>query len=101
MPCNPADVRSRPATGPWATHAGPGLGNIATVWLVCSDVRSRLQDRVLVSGRGGCGVVPAAVLVPLPNTVIIFTANLGTRDIPKSVGLGFASGNDEGRTTSG
>ena len=30
------------------------------VWLFCSEVRVRLQDRVLGSGRGGCGVVPAA-----------------------------------------
>ena len=29
------------------------------------------------------------------NTVIIFTSNLGTQDISKAVGLGFAQGNDE------
>jgi ATP-dependent Clp protease ATP-binding subunit ClpC len=34
--------------------------------------------------------------VDFKNTVVIFTSNLGTRDISKAVGLGFVSGNDEG-----
>ena len=34
------------------------------VWLFCSDVRVKLQDRVLGSGRGGCGGVPAAGAIP-------------------------------------
>ncbi|MDN5860538.1 MAG: AAA family ATPase, partial [Pseudonocardia sp.] len=33
--------------------------------------------------------------VDFKNTVIIFTSNLGTQDISKAVGLGFAQGNDE------
>ncbi len=47
-----------------------------------------LEDGRLTDGQGRT--------VDFKNTVIIFTSNLGTRDISKAVGLGFASGNDEG-----
>ncbi len=47
-----------------------------------------LEDGRLTDGQGRT--------VDFKNTVIIFTSNLGTQDISKPVGLGFASGNDEG-----
>src|SRR6187431_3129888 len=47
-----------------------------------------LEDGRLTDGQGRT--------VDFKNTVIIFTSNLGTQDISKAVGLGFASGNDEG-----
>ena len=47
-----------------------------------------LEDGRLTDGQGRT--------VDFKNTVIIFTSNLGTRDISKAVGLGFAKGNDEG-----
>ncbi|WP_147945640.1 AAA family ATPase, partial [Microbispora sp. CSR-4] len=37
-------------------------------------------------------------VVDFKNTVIIMTTNLGTRDISKAVGLGFAKANDEEST---
>jgi ATP-dependent Clp protease ATP-binding subunit ClpC len=45
-----------------------------------------LEDGRLTDGQGRT--------VDFKNTVIIFTSNLGTRDISKAVGLGFAQGND-------
>src|SRR5215203_3772904 len=49
-----------------------------------------LEDGRLTDGQGRT--------VDFKNTVIIFTSNLGTRDISKAVGLGFASGSDEAST---
>ncbi len=49
-----------------------------------------LEDGRLTDGQGRT--------VDFKNTVIIFTSNLGTQDISKAVGLGFAQGNDEGST---
>ncbi|MHA6785740.1 ATP-dependent Clp protease ATP-binding subunit [Pseudonocardia saturnea] len=46
-----------------------------------------LEDGRLTDGQGRT--------VDFKNTVIIFTSNLGTQDISKAVGLGFAQGNDE------
>src|SRR6201991_1605158 len=46
-----------------------------------------LEDGRLTDGQGRT--------VDFKNTVIIFTTNLGTQDISKAVGLGFAAGNDE------
>ncbi len=45
-----------------------------------------LEDGRLTDGQGRT--------VDFKNTVIIFTSNLGTSDISKAVGLGFAQGND-------
>ncbi|WP_214403900.1 ATP-dependent Clp protease ATP-binding subunit [Pseudonocardia lacus] len=45
-----------------------------------------LEDGRLTDGQGRT--------VDFKNTVIIFTSNLGTQDISKAVGLGFAQGND-------
>ncbi|ATE52165.1 ATP-dependent Clp protease ATP-binding subunit [Actinosynnema pretiosum] len=45
-----------------------------------------LEDGRLTDGQGRT--------VDFKNTVIIFTSNLGTSDISKAVGLGFASGQD-------
>ena len=53
-------------------------------------IRDRLQvldDGRLTDGQGRT--------VDFKNTVIIFTTNLGTADISKAVGLGFAQSNDE------
>src|SRR3954465_13782166 len=47
-----------------------------------------LEDGRLTDGQGRTG--------DFKNTVIIFTSNLGTQDISKAVGLGFAQSNDEG-----
>jgi ATP-dependent Clp protease ATP-binding subunit ClpC len=47
-----------------------------------------LEDGRLTDGQGRT--------VDFKNTVIIFTSNLGTQDISKAVGLGFAQGNDAG-----
>jgi ATP-dependent Clp protease ATP-binding subunit ClpC len=47
-----------------------------------------LEDGRLTDGQGRT--------VDFKNTVIIFTSNLGTQDISKAVGLGFAHGNDPG-----
>ncbi|MDQ0378764.1 ATP-dependent Clp protease ATP-binding subunit [Amycolatopsis thermophila] len=47
-----------------------------------------LEDGRLTDGQGRT--------VDFKNTVLIFTSNLGTSDISKSVSLGFSSGNDEG-----
>src|SRR6201747_678578 len=47
-----------------------------------------LEDGRLTDGQGRT--------VDFKNTVLIFTSNLGTSDISKAVGLGFAQGNDEG-----
>ncbi len=47
-----------------------------------------LEDGRLTDGQGRT--------VDFKNTVIIFTSNLGTQDISKAVGLGFAQSNDEG-----
>ena len=47
-----------------------------------------LEDGRLTDGQGRT--------VDFKNTVIVFTSNLGTQDISKAVGLGFAQGNDEG-----
>jgi len=49
-----------------------------------------LEDGRLTDGQGRT--------VDFKNTVIIFTSNLGTQDISKAVGLGFAQGNDEAST---
>ncbi|CAN5288152.1 ATP-dependent Clp protease ATP-binding subunit [soil metagenome] len=46
-----------------------------------------LEDGRLTDGQGR--------IVDFKNTVLILTTNLGTRDISKSVSLGFQSGNDE------
>ncbi|MBW0092365.1 ATP-dependent Clp protease ATP-binding subunit [Pseudonocardia sp. KRD-184] len=46
-----------------------------------------LEDGRLTDGQGRT--------VDFKNTVIIFTSNLGTQDISKAVGLGFAQTNDE------
>jgi ATP-dependent Clp protease ATP-binding subunit ClpC len=46
-----------------------------------------LEDGRLTDGQGRT--------VDFKNTVIIFTTNLGTSDISKAVGLGFAASNDE------
>jgi ATP-dependent Clp protease ATP-binding subunit ClpC len=45
-----------------------------------------LEDGRLTDGQGR--------VVDFKNTVLIMTTNLGTRDIAKAVGLGFAGGND-------
>jgi ATP-dependent Clp protease ATP-binding subunit ClpC len=45
-----------------------------------------LEDGRLTDGQGRT--------VDFKNTVIVFTSNLGTQDISKSVSLGFAQGND-------
>src|SRR5699024_3880379 len=45
-----------------------------------------LEDGRLTDGQGRT--------VDFKNTVIVFTSNLGTQDISKAVGLGFAQGND-------
>jgi ATP-dependent Clp protease ATP-binding subunit ClpC len=45
-----------------------------------------LEDGRLTDGQGR--------IVDFKNTVLILTTNLGTRDIAKAVGLGFAAGND-------
>jgi ATP-dependent Clp protease ATP-binding subunit ClpC len=45
-----------------------------------------LEDGRLTDGQGR--------VVDFKNTVLIMTTNLGTRDIAKAVGLGFAAGND-------
>src|SRR6187549_3991572 len=47
-----------------------------------------LEDGRLTDGQGRT--------VDFKNTVLIFTSNLGTSDISKAVGLGFAQSNDEG-----
>jgi ATP-dependent Clp protease ATP-binding subunit ClpC len=47
-----------------------------------------LEDGRLTDGQGRT--------VDFKNTVLIFTSNLGTSDISKSVSLGFSSGNDAG-----
>ncbi|MPY97543.1 MAG: AAA domain-containing protein [Actinophytocola sp.] len=47
-----------------------------------------LEDGRLTDGQGRT--------VDFKNTVLIFTSNLGTQDISKSVSLGFSSGHDEG-----
>jgi ATP-dependent Clp protease ATP-binding subunit ClpC len=47
-----------------------------------------LEDGRLTDGQGRT--------VDFKNTVIIFTSNLGTQEISKAVGLGFAQGNDAG-----
>jgi ATP-dependent Clp protease ATP-binding subunit ClpC len=47
-----------------------------------------LEDGRLTDGQGRA--------VDFKNTVIIFTSNLGTQEISKAVGLGFAHGNDDG-----
>jgi ATP-dependent Clp protease ATP-binding subunit ClpC len=47
-----------------------------------------LEDGRLTDGQGR--------IVDFKNTVLIMTTNLGTRDIAKAVGLGFAAGNDTG-----
>ena len=47
-----------------------------------------LEDGRLTDGQGRT--------VDFKNTVIMFTSNLGTQDISKAVGLGFAQSNDEG-----
>ncbi|SDN34535.1 ATP-dependent Clp protease ATP-binding subunit [Allokutzneria albata] len=47
-----------------------------------------LEDGRLTDGQGRT--------VDFKNTVIIFTSNLGTQDISKAVGLGFASSNTDG-----
>lgn len=47
-----------------------------------------LEDGRLTDGQGRT--------VDFKNTVIIFTSNLGTQDISKAVGLGFAGGGTEG-----
>ena len=53
-----------------------------------------LEDGRLTDGQGRT--------VDFKNTVIIFTSNLGTQDISKAVGLGFAQSNDDAAaTTSG
>jgi ATP-dependent Clp protease ATP-binding subunit ClpC len=49
-----------------------------------------LEDGRLTDGQGRT--------VDFKNTVIIFTTNLGTSDISKAVGLGFAASNDESST---
>jgi ATP-dependent Clp protease ATP-binding subunit ClpC len=46
-----------------------------------------LEDGRLTDGQGR--------IVDFKNTVLILTTNLGTRDVSKSVSLGFQSGNDE------
>jgi ATP-dependent Clp protease ATP-binding subunit ClpC len=46
-----------------------------------------LEDGRLTDGQGR--------IVDFKNTVLILTTNLGTRDVSKAVGLGFASSNDE------
>ena len=46
-----------------------------------------LEDGRLTDGQGRT--------VDFKNTVIVFTSNLGTQDISKAVGLGFAQSNDE------
>src|SRR6201994_2188303 len=46
-----------------------------------------LEDGRLTDGQGR--------IVDFKNTVLILTTNLGTRDVSKAVGLGFASANDE------
>ncbi|MEK6440936.1 ATP-dependent Clp protease ATP-binding subunit [Pseudonocardia sp. T1-2H] len=46
-----------------------------------------LEDGRLTDGQGRT--------VDFKNTVLIFTSNLGTQDISKAVGLGFAQSNDE------
>ena len=45
-----------------------------------------LEDGRLTDGQGRT--------VDFKNTVIVFTSNLGTQDISKAVGMGFAQGND-------
>jgi ATP-dependent Clp protease ATP-binding subunit ClpC len=47
-----------------------------------------LEDGRLTDGQGR--------IVDFKNTVLILTTNLGTRDIAKAVGLGFATSNDTG-----
>ncbi|WP_306363835.1 ATP-dependent Clp protease ATP-binding subunit [Nocardia sp. CC227C] len=47
-----------------------------------------LEDGRLTDGQGRT--------VDFKNTVLIFTSNLGTQDISKAVGLGFAQSNSEG-----
>ena len=47
-----------------------------------------LEDGRLTDGQGRT--------VDFKNTVIVFTSNLGTQDISKAVGLGFAQSNDDG-----
>jgi ATP-dependent Clp protease ATP-binding subunit ClpC len=46
-----------------------------------------LEDGRLTDGQGR--------IVDFKNTVLILTTNLGTRDVSKAVGLGFAASNDE------
>ncbi|TAM86596.1 MAG: ATP-dependent Clp protease ATP-binding subunit, partial [Jatrophihabitans sp.] len=46
-----------------------------------------LEDGRLTDGQGR--------IVDFKNTVLILTTNLGTRDVSKAVGLGFAAANDE------
>jgi ATP-dependent Clp protease ATP-binding subunit ClpC len=46
-----------------------------------------LEDGRLTDGQGR--------IVDFKNTVLILTTNLGTRDVSKAVGLGFAGSNDE------
>jgi ATP-dependent Clp protease ATP-binding subunit ClpC len=46
-----------------------------------------LEDGRLTDGQGR--------VVDFKNTVLIMTTNLGTRDVSKAVGLGFAASNDE------
>jgi len=55
---------------------------------IYSTLLQVLEDGRLTDGQGRT--------VDFKNTVIIFTSNLGTQDISKAVGLGFAHGNDEG-----
>ncbi|MCS4532035.1 ATP-dependent Clp protease ATP-binding subunit [Corynebacterium sp. ES2730-CONJ] len=47
-----------------------------------------LEDGRLTDGQGR--------VVDFKNTVLIFTSNLGTRDISKAVGIGFSSSDDNG-----
>ena len=50
-----------------------------------------LEDGRLTDGQGR--------VVDFKNTVLIFTSNLGTRDISKAVGMGFSSGGEDDEAT--
>lgn len=50
-----------------------------------------LEDGRLTDGQGR--------MVDFKNTVLIFTSNLGTRDISKAVGMGFSSGGEDDEAT--
>ncbi|OFT87782.1 ATP-dependent Clp protease ATP-binding subunit [Corynebacterium sp. HMSC28B08] len=50
-----------------------------------------LEDGRLTDGQGR--------MVDFKNTVLIFTSNLGTRDISKAVGMGFSSGGEDDEST--